>query len=78
MFNLAVFHHESLYLVHVGPTHSYVMTRDHVQEFSDLYTAGKGLGSAVRSICAIIRSRFSRATYYCCLLTLRLAGRRLP
>jgi len=44
IFNLAVFHHESLYLVHVGPTHSYVMTRDHVQEFSDLYTAGKGAG----------------------------------
>jgi hypothetical protein len=44
MFNLAVFHHDSLYLVHVGPTHSYVMTRDHVQEFTDLYTAGKGAG----------------------------------
>jgi len=44
MLNLAVFHHESLYLVHVGPTHSYVMTRDQVQEFSDPYTAGRGAG----------------------------------
>ncbi len=44
VLNLAVFHHEALYLVHVGQTHSYVLARDHVQEFSDPYTAGRGAG----------------------------------
>ncbi len=44
VLNLAVIHHEALYLVHVGQTHSYVMARDHVQEFSDPYTAGRGAG----------------------------------
>ncbi len=44
VLNLAVFHHESLYLVHVGQTHSYVMTREHVQDFCDPYTAGRGTG----------------------------------
>jgi hypothetical protein len=44
VLNLAVFHHEVLYLVHVGQTHSYTMTRDHVQDFCDPYTAGRGAG----------------------------------
>jgi len=42
--NLAVFHREALYLVHVGQTHSYVMTRERVQDFNDPYTAGRGAG----------------------------------
>jgi hypothetical protein len=44
VLNLAVFHHESLYLVHVGQTHSYTMTPDHVQDLTDPYTAGRGAG----------------------------------
>jgi hypothetical protein len=44
VLNLAVFHHEALYLVHVGQTHSYTLTRDHVQDFSDPFSAGRGAG----------------------------------
>jgi len=44
VLNLAVFHRESLYLVHVGQTHSYVMTRENAQDFCDPYTAGRGAG----------------------------------
>jgi hypothetical protein len=44
VLNLAVFHHDSLYLVHVGQTHSYTMTPDLVQDFSDPYTSGRGAG----------------------------------
>jgi len=44
VLNLAVFHRESLYLVQVGQTHSYVMTREHVQDFCDPYTSSRGTG----------------------------------
>ncbi len=44
ILNAAVIHDEMVYLAHVGPTHSFVLSRDSVQDYHDPFTPTKGLG----------------------------------
>ncbi len=46
LFNLVVIHRNAAYIIHAGPTYSYVLTGQNAEEFSDTLTAGRGLGLA--------------------------------
>lgn len=44
VLNLAVFHGDTLFMLHAGPTHTLVVNPDGVTDFVDLEGAGRGLG----------------------------------
>jgi hypothetical protein len=44
VLNLVVFHGDTLYILHAGPTHTLVVNPDGVTDYVDLEGAGRGLG----------------------------------
>jgi hypothetical protein len=46
ILNLVVLRREQLYIAHAGPTHSFLLSRKGIEDFSDSHNAGRGLGLA--------------------------------
>ena len=58
IFNMVVLHGNSLYVGHAGPTHTYLITNEQVEHFTDASGVGRSLGLA-----RLVSLRFYQTTF---------------
>jgi hypothetical protein len=71
IINMVVLHGNSLYIGHAGPTHTYLITNEHVEHYTDASGVGRSLGLA-----RLVSLRFFQTTFEpgACLLLSSIAA----